>query len=90
MKTKYAVPWWLVEDLVAAGLADGEEDAMVKVASGEALDPLLAEKNERHSRLLRDLRARGGRDVDLAEEIDYLGASIEKLDQLIKTREETE
>jgi len=87
MKVKYAVPQRLVSDLIASGLASGEEDAMTKVASGEGLDALWADKNKKLIELEIAFQSNGGRGVDLAEEIDLLRGSIEEIDELIKTRD---
>jgi len=46
MKTKYAVPTELVDQLIKKGICNNEEDAREKVASGEA-PALLKEQRDR-------------------------------------------
>ena len=87
MKTKNAIPRWLVDDLIESGMVQDEGTALEKVASGEALEGLLRKKEERLSEFEIERNHFGGRGVILADKIDSEKSDIEELKHLIELRD---
>ncbi len=87
MKTKYAIPRALVDDLIKSGMVQDEESALEKVASGEALDVLLQRKKSQLSGLEIEFKHFGSRGIILADNIDSTKSSIEELETLIEQRD---
>lgn len=87
MKTKYAVPRGLVDDLIESGMAQDEETALEKVASGEALNGLLQRKKDLLSGLEIEFKHFGHRGIILADNIDSTRYDIEELENLIERRD---
>tara|TARA_B000000460_G_C21477212_1_gene375252 strand:+ start:38 stop:316 length:279 start_codon:yes stop_codon:yes gene_type:complete len=87
MKTKYAVPRGLVDDLMKSGMVHDEEAALEKVASGEALDALLQRKKAQLDGLEIEFKHFGSRGIILADNLDSTRASIEELENLIELRD---
>lgn len=87
MKTKYAIPKSLVDDLMMSGMVHNEESALEKVASGEALDLLLQRKKSQLGGLEIEFKHFGNRGIILADNIDSTKSSIEELENLIELRD---
>ena len=87
MKTKYAIPKDLVDDLVKSGMVQDEESALEKVASGEALDALLQRKEAQLAGLEPEFAHVDSRGVILESSIDSTKASIKELKYLIEQRD---
>jgi hypothetical protein len=90
MKTKYAVPQALIDDLMRSGMASDEEEALEKVASGEALDALKESKVKELYNLEIEFKHTDGRGIYNAERIDELKEGIEELNELIALRNASE
>jgi hypothetical protein len=84
MKTKYAVPNWLVKDLITSGMAQDEGAALEKAASGEVLGALLQRKNRDLGHLEVEFKHLGGRGIALAENIESLKSDIEEIKEYIQ------
>jgi len=94
MKTKYAIPKGLVDDLLLSGMASSEGEALEKVASGEALEALLANKSNKLRDLETELKSFGGFDNPRRarlsnEEMGALEADIEEINELLTLRDAT-
>ena len=87
MKTKYAIPKDLVDDLVKSGMVQDEESALEKVASGEALDALLQRKEAQLAGLETEFAHFDSRGVILESSIDSTKDSIKELKYLIEQRD---
>jgi len=101
MKTKYAIPKALVDDLIMSGMVSDETEAMEKVASGEALDVLRSSKNRKLQELQIEYRhlsdASDGlsdmaysefdRAKTVSDDMSVLEEDIEEIDRLIELRD---
>ena len=87
MKTKYAIPKDLVDDLVKSGMVQDEESALEKVASGVALDALLQRKEAQLAGLETEFAHFDSRGVILESSIDSTKDSIKELKYLIEQRD---
>lgn len=83
MKTKYAIPRALVDDLILSGMATDEDEALEKVASGSGL---VALRNHKRSKL-ETLLIEADHGVAQGSEVLDLKSEIEKIDRMIELRD---
>ena len=104
MKIKYAVPIGLVNELLLTGQVQTEEDALEKVASGDALGMLLSFKQKQLADLqLAQMNTTGGglhasnmayeefgREASTSRELTSLKDDIDELEKMIELRDALE
>jgi len=88
MKTKYAIPTALVDDLILSGMATDEDEAIEKVASGSGLVALRNHKQRQLETLMIEkdhgITHRGASE---GSKISELESEIEEINKLIEFRD---